>query len=83
MSPNQLDIVFSNPLFFILALAALVVCVLWVCLPFAVFGTKPLIREHIAATKALADRLDDTNRLLAAIAPAATRLDYESGAWKR
>jgi hypothetical protein len=37
----------------LLALLACVVLVLWVLLPFALFGVKPLLRELIAETRQL------------------------------
>ena len=42
---------FAPTLILVLALAALFVLVLWVLLPFAVFGSKPLLRELIAQQK--------------------------------
>ena len=41
----------------VILLAGLVVTVLWICMPFAIFGTKPLLRELLAEQQR-------TNRLL-------------------
>jgi hypothetical protein len=37
----------------VLVLFAILVLILWVLLPFAVFGTKPLLREVLAELKTL------------------------------
>ena len=42
-------------------LVAALIAVLWICMPFAIFGTKPLLRTLIAEQK-------KTNELLAAAA---------------
>lgn len=56
--------------------AGLAIAVLWIILPFilslAIFGIKPLIRQQIDATNALAMRINETN-MLAAIAPPEAR----------
>lgn len=44
-----------------LFLLGLVVAILWICMPFAIFGTKPLLRELIAEQR-------KTNQYLAAAA---------------
>ena len=46
-----------------LFLLAVVVAILWICMPFAIFGTKPLLRELIAEQR-------KTNQYLAAAAAA-------------
>jgi len=48
---------FSAAIFLIGALLALVLAVCWIILPFALIGTKPLLRELIAEQK-------KTNKLL-------------------
>lgn len=48
-------------LMMVMWLAVAVVVVLWICMPFAIFGTKPLLRALIAEQK-------KTNELLAAAA---------------
>jgi F0F1-type ATP synthase membrane subunit b/b' len=48
-------------LMMVMWLAVAVVVVLWICMPFAIFGTKPLLRVLIAEQK-------KTNELLAAAA---------------
>ena len=48
-------------LMMVMWLAVAVVVVLWICMPFAIFGTKPLLRALIAEQK-------KTNQLLAAAA---------------
>lgn len=40
-----------------LLLLALVVSILWICMPFAIFGTKPILRELLAEQR-------KTNKLL-------------------
>ena len=35
----------------VIILAGLVVTVLWICMPFAIFGTKPILRELLAEQK--------------------------------
>ena len=47
-----------------LFLLGLVVAILWICMPFAIFGTKPLLRELIAEQRR-------TNQYLAAAATVA------------
>lgn len=42
---------------FYLALVALAVVVLWICLPFAVFGVKPLLQRQV-------ELLEQQNELL-------------------
>lgn len=37
----------------------IVLAILWFCLPFAVFGTKPLIEEAIREQKALRKAIED------------------------
>ncbi len=44
-----------------LFLLGLVVAILWICMPFAIFGTKPLLRELLAEQR-------KTNQYLAAAA---------------
>lgn len=39
-------------LWLVIILFAIVLAILWICLPFAVFGTKPKIDELIAEMKA-------------------------------
>jgi hypothetical protein len=41
-----------------LLLLSLVVGILWICMPFAIFGTKPILRELLAEQR-------KTNKLLA------------------
>lgn len=41
-----------------LILIGLVISILWICMPFAIFGTKPILRELLAEQR-------KTNRLLA------------------
>lgn len=45
----------------LLSLLGIVLCVVWIILPFAIFGTKPLLRELIRETQR-------TNQLLEQIA---------------
>ena len=51
--------------------AGLAIAVLWIILPFilslAIFGIKPLIRQQIDATNALAMRINETNMLAATL----------------
>lgn len=35
----------------ILTLLAILLCIVWLILPFAIFGTKPLLRQLIAETQ--------------------------------
>lgn len=51
----------SSTLMLILVLLATVVAIAWILLPFAMFGTKPLLRQLVAEQQR-------TNELLRAIA---------------
>lgn len=44
---------------FIIVLFLVVLAILWFCLPFAIFGTKPLIEESIKEQKALRKAIED------------------------
>jgi len=49
-----------NPLLLLIIVLFLVVlAILWFCLPFAIFGTKPLIEESIREQKALRKAIED------------------------
>jgi len=43
----------------ITVLFLVVLAILWFCLPFAIFGTKPLIEESIREQKALRKAIED------------------------
>lgn len=49
---------FGVALYVGLALLGLVISILWICMPFAIFGTKPILRELLAEQR-------KTNKLLA------------------
>jgi len=56
----------------LLALAiavGLIVLALWVGLPFGVFGTKPLLRELVAAHRETNRKLEEIRRLIADLGP--------------
>lgn len=48
----------GGTLYFILLLGAIVVLVLWILLPFALFGLKPLVRELIAEMRRTRETLE-------------------------
>jgi len=52
--------------YMIIAILLLVLVICWIILPFAVIGTKPLLRQLIAETKRTNDLLD---RRLPALRP--------------
>ena len=52
----------------LLALAfglGLIVLAVWIALPFGIFGTKPLLRELIAAHRETNKKLEEIRRLIA------------------
>jgi hypothetical protein len=42
----------------------IILAILWFCLPFAVFGTKPLIEESIREQKALRKAIEDLHKTI-------------------
>lgn len=65
-----------------LMLLALLIMVLWICMPFAIFGTKPILRELLAEQRktnkllqAQADRENEIRSAVAALPRSAHRID--------
>lgn len=53
---------FSPTVFLILFLVGLLIAVLWVLMPFAIFGTKPLLRELIVEMRRTRQALEGLQR---------------------
>lgn len=75
--------IFSGGFGALILLAAFVLTIIWIALPAAIFGIKPLLRQLIELLVDLKLKTEETNRLLAAIAPPGARSSPGPGASTR